>query len=252
MNSIVTTKVFLAGLSLVMLLGITPAFAVDGPGGISDVPQVGISGPINIGALWNEMSNGNGPLVAMTGCSPADPAGFSCIPSIAGNSQFVDAPPWTFSCAASGCSLKVTDAFNYGDQFEVFDFGVSIGTTSVVPLPPIAGEQCGTGNLSPLGTDPDVCFADPLSSSGIFFLASGAHSITITQIAQDPAIQSIAAYFRVDRVTVVGANIGVDAEYITPDTTALLLAGVQSISMWMIPVVLAGIGIGVFVIKRRK
>jgi len=36
------------------------------------------------------------------------------------------------------------------------------------------------------------------------------------------------------------------------DTTALLLAGVQSISMWMIPVVVAGIVIGVFVIKRRK
>jgi len=36
------------------------------------------------------------------------------------------------------------------------------------------------------------------------------------------------------------------------DTTALLLASVQSISMWMIPVVVAGIVIGVFVIKRRK
>jgi len=36
------------------------------------------------------------------------------------------------------------------------------------------------------------------------------------------------------------------------DTTALLLASVQSISMWMIPVVAAGIAIGVFVIKRRK
>jgi len=36
------------------------------------------------------------------------------------------------------------------------------------------------------------------------------------------------------------------------DKTALLLAGVQSISMWMIPVVVAGIGIGVFVIKQRK
>jgi len=35
------------------------------------------------------------------------------------------------------------------------------------------------------------------------------------------------------------------------DTTALLLAGVQSISMWMIPI-LAGIGIGVFMIIRRK
>jgi len=36
------------------------------------------------------------------------------------------------------------------------------------------------------------------------------------------------------------------------DTTTLLLAGVQSISMWMIPVVAAGIVIGIFVIKRRK
>ena len=36
------------------------------------------------------------------------------------------------------------------------------------------------------------------------------------------------------------------------DTTALLLASVQSISMWMIPVVAAGIAIGVFVIFRRK
>jgi len=36
------------------------------------------------------------------------------------------------------------------------------------------------------------------------------------------------------------------------NTSALLLAGVQSISMWMIPVVIAGVGIGIFVIKRRK
>ncbi len=52
------------------------------------------------------------------------------------------------------------------------------------------------------------------------------------------------------------------------DKTALLLAGVQSISMWMIPVVLAGvqtnlawivpfvlsvagIGVGIYLVKRR-
>jgi len=34
------------------------------------------------------------------------------------------------------------------------------------------------------------------------------------------------------------------------NTSALLLAGVQSVSMWMIPVVISGIGI--FVIKRRN
>ncbi len=36
------------------------------------------------------------------------------------------------------------------------------------------------------------------------------------------------------------------------DTTTLLLAGMQSISMWLIPVVAAGVAIGIFMIKRRK
>jgi len=44
----------------------------------------------------------------------------------------------------------------------------------------------------------------------------------------------------------------VGGSLIPVDTTALLLAGVQSISMWMIPVVIAGVGIGVFLIKRRN
>ena len=48
-----------------------------------------------------------------------------------------------------------------------------------------------------------------------------------------------------DDIPIGGTNIPIDQ-------TALLLAGVQSISMWMIPVVIAGVGIGVFVIKRRK
>jgi len=63
--------------------------------------------------------------------------------------------------------------------------------------------------------------------------------------------------------TIGGSSVLVDNILFTPqvsiggtllpiDTTALLLAGVQSISMWMIPVVVAGIVIGVFVIKRRK
>jgi len=36
------------------------------------------------------------------------------------------------------------------------------------------------------------------------------------------------------------------------DTTSLLLAGVQSVSMWMIPVIAIGVVVGVFVIKHRK
>jgi hypothetical protein len=80
--------------------------------------------------------------------------------------------------------LKVTDAFNYGDSLEVFDFGVPIGTT-----PPV--QSGGTCN-----TDPEVCFADPLSSSATFNLGPGDHSITINAVVTE--FGSGAAYFRVD------------------------------------------------------
>jgi len=46
--------------------------------------------------------------------------------------------------------------------------------------------------------------------------------------------------------------IAVGGTFVPIDNSALILAGAQSISMWMIPVVVAGIGIGVFVIKRRN
>jgi len=36
------------------------------------------------------------------------------------------------------------------------------------------------------------------------------------------------------------------------DSTALLLTGAQMNAAWLIPVIVAGIAIGVFVIKRRK
>jgi len=46
--------------------------------------------------------------------------------------------------------------------------------------------------------------------------------------------------------------LAVGGEIIPLDQTALLLAGVQSVSMWMIPVVVSGAGIGVFVIMRSR
>jgi len=53
-------------------------------------------------------------------------------------------------------------------------------------------------------------------------------------------------------LAIIFVDINVGGTYIPMDKTALLLAGAQSISMWMIPVVIAGVGIGVFVIIRRK
>ena len=77
-----------------------------------------------------------------------------------------------------------------------------------------------------------------------------------------------ATFSNIDSVDCTASNLGttsvnfdnfvvkmsevIGGEIIPIDQTALLLAGAQSVSMWMIPVVIAGIGIGVFVIKRRN
>src|SRR5882672_8473332 len=81
-----------------------------------------------------------------TGCDPADPAGPFCIPSSGTLTSFLTAPPWTFA-APQGAVLIVTDAFVAGDRFQVFDFGISLGLTSV----PIGNGDCGD--------DPVVCLA---------------------------------------------------------------------------------------------
>jgi hypothetical protein len=106
--------------------------------------------------------------IPATGCDPNDPGGPFCIPSFGTPTEFLDAPPWTFS-APAGATLSVTDAFQSGDQFEIFDFGSSLGLTSL----PVAG-----GGID-CGDDPVPCLATPGISSGVFALVAGDHSLTI-------------------------------------------------------------------------
>jgi hypothetical protein len=143
--------------------------------------------------------------VTATGCSPDDPAGPFCLPSSGTPTLFADAPPWTFN-APAGATLTVTDAFESGDQFEILDFGVVIGMTS---LP---------GALVDCGDDPVPCLASSEISSGIFALAAGAHSLVIVPL-QAPSPGS--GYFRVD------ADAAVVPE---PSTLLLLGAGVGALA----------------------
>ena len=92
--------------------------------------------------------------------------------------------PCTFTAGPGGVNISVADCCLNGDVFEVFDFGGSIGVTSAVA----ASGSCGF--------DPDVCFADPLSSSGTFFVGPGDHSITITPTLSP--FFSGAAWFRLE------------------------------------------------------
>ena len=74
-------------------------------------------------------------------------------------------PAWTFNCGGF-CALTVTDGFNSGDQFQLFDSGGLIGQTS----DPTFDFNCGNDELA--------CLADPNFSHGVFLLGAGAHSIT--------------------------------------------------------------------------
>jgi len=128
---------------------------------------------------WYEFSFANAsPAI---GCAPADPLGPICIASSGNNSTFADAPPWTFNAATSAL-LTVTSAFSNTNQFEAFDFGASLGTTSM----PSGQGFCGT--------DPDVCLQDTNSSHGSFMLGAGDHSVTIDALRNSVS----AAYFRWD------------------------------------------------------
>jgi len=85
-------------------------------------------------------------------------------------------PAWTFDCPTDHCKIFVTDGFLAVDRFEIFDFGVSLGTTSA----PSGDEEhsCGTDELG--------CLADPQMSHGVFFVGAGAHSITGVHLFDRP------------------------------------------------------------------
>lgn len=139
------------------------------PGPAPSQPAV----PVPIGGPWQEFQFGATGTFAVA-CT-------SCVPSSGGNSVFAGPPPWTF---AGDARLTVTDAFLIGDEFQVFDNAVSIGSTPVV------------ANVGSCGDDPVPCSVNPLVSHRVFDLGGGAHSLTI-KLADSP-FNSGAAYFRLD------------------------------------------------------
>jgi len=182
--------------SVVLILGL---------GGLAEAVEVGIGFP------WREFAIDGGAGTFATGCSPADPAGAVCVASSAGNSEFVGAPPWTFAIPdiAVAAFLTVTDAFDRNDRFDVFNFGVLLGTTSL----PSGSGFCGS--------DPEACLLDPEASHAVFPLAAGDYSITIASAFTDPTLGG-AAYFRVDAI--------VDGVVPAPGTLALLATGLAGLA----------------------
>lgn len=186
------TPAITAGLLMMLCLAFSSVSAQETQNGMESrnprkmsetMPSASLMGPVPTGGPWIEFAFfGKGTM--STGCSPADPLGPACAPSSGGNSVFGSAPPWTFTAPAGGANLTVTDAFLRGDQFEILDFGTSIGTTSI----PATSGACGS--------DPVPCLADPGVSHGVFPMAAGPHSITIRAAASP--FGAGAAYFKID------------------------------------------------------
>ena len=98
------------------------------------------------------------------------------------------AAPWDFITLAP-VQLVVSDGFNSGDQFELFDNLSSLGLTST----PTGGGDCSS--------DITACLADITISKGAFILGAGSHSLTGTVAA---SFSAGAGFFQVtDVVTAV-------------------------------------------------
>lgn len=107
-------------------------------------------------------------------------------------------PPWIFSMVGAG-ELRITDAFDRGDRFTVFDNGVAVLTTPEVAL-----------SFS-YQSDPNYCFGVEGVSYGSLVLNPGLHSLAI-RVDYSPYTGG-AAYFRIDRIIS------------TPEPLSLMLLG---------------------------
>ncbi len=101
--------------------------------------------------------------------------------------------PFTFTLTHGG-KLTVTDAFNDGDRFEIFDFGSSLGLTSV---PTATGVD--------IGNDYDLGAVDPRYSTGMWMLGAGSYSITGIMI--DSPYGGGGGALRVDQVPLPAAGL---------------------------------------------
>ncbi len=146
----------------------------------------------------------------------------------------------------------VVDSTFLDDQFGSSTYQELLPVEICNPVEKFFETQPGSGQFDQFGGgDNDIeehylCYEIfPEEDVGGFFSFSDQFLADSAEIVFDSVLCTLATKSIIPNVPIGGISIPIDQ-------SALLLAGVQSISMWMIPVVIAGIGIGIFVIKRRN
>lgn len=163
-------KLLISSLGVVVLLAsfAVPVMAAGDNGQFdSDVNDP----PINIGAGWSATSTVP-PAFFWSGTIPV----------------YSSSGPFTFTSVVP-VTMDVTDDFLKGDQFNVYDNTVLVGTTSLVAVDATSPE-----------VGPDAAFADATYSSGSFILGPGSHSIDIEAIGA--SFTSGRGYIRITTVLV--------------------------------------------------
>jgi len=100
--------------------------------------------------------------------------------------------------------------------------------------------------------NPEICFRDEVPTntiSGYFFEDWTCHPNPINEVIWFDITGAVVIEIIVDTVSFGEPIVG--GEIIPIESTSLILAGAQSFS-WMIPLVVSGIGIGLFVVSRKS
>lgn len=121
--------------------------------------------------------------IGFTVGAPVQACAGLCLPSINPSGiLYTVVTPWTYTGSAN---LLVLDLFLSGDQYEVFDNGISLGQTST----PGSELQCGLPALADIACS----ISTPNFSRGTYLLGSGSHSITINYVKTTSVAHSGAA-----------------------------------------------------------
>jgi len=122
------------------------------------------------------------------------------------------ASPWTFTLVEA-TPFSVVDGFVIGDQFEVFNFGSSIGTSST----PGASGACSPDD------DPIYCASSPGFSVFSTLLAPGSYELSIQTIVFAPGTDGGGAWFGFEDV----------APSAVPEPATNALIGFGGVALWL-------------------